>query len=171
MWMADSMACLEALKWGSKNYTLHTKTRQAYTQKTWSPLCEFGACCGVWLIYPLSLHWWNWFFLSQQVSIADCFLVRGRTWCPLLLSAQILCSWNMYRSFVCCHGLWVHMYISLLSLEGLLFLELSIISSSSGLPASTWAKISEGRCLIKTSHLGSLLQRFSFPHCPLVGLY
>lgn len=97
----------------------------------------------------------NWFFLSQQVSITDCFLVRGRTWCPLLLSAQILSSWNLYRSFVCCHGLWVHMYISLLSLEGLLSLELSIISSSYCFPASTWAKISEGRSLIKTSHLGS----------------
>ena len=40
---------------------------------------------GVWLIYLEILHQRKLTILSQQVSIANSFLVKGRTFCPLLL--------------------------------------------------------------------------------------
>jgi hypothetical protein len=40
---------------------------------TWS-----WACPGVWLIHPVTLNWRQLIFLfSQQVSVANSFLVRG----------------------------------------------------------------------------------------------
>lgn len=44
----------------------------------------------------------NWFFLSQQVSITNRFLVRGRTLCPLSCpSTRTLPGLNLCRCFAC----------------------------------------------------------------------
>lgn len=56
------------------------------------------------------------FSLSQQVSIADNFLVLGRTLCLFpLLSAGILSCFNLFKSSICSQSLCVHMYTSLVS--------------------------------------------------------
>lgn len=65
----------------------------------WQNIPKRGACLGVRLIYPLALHWRKRFSVSQGMSTANSFSVRGGTWCPLPhLHAGVLSGLNLCRS-------------------------------------------------------------------------
>lgn len=51
----------------------------------WPTISGHGACPGVLLIYPKTLHLRKWIFPSQQVSLTNSFLLRGGNLCLLLL--------------------------------------------------------------------------------------
>jgi len=58
----------------------------------WSTTTGHGAYLGIWLIYPVTLHWRKLISLSQQVSIASSFLDRGGTLCPFSLLGTVILS-------------------------------------------------------------------------------
>lgn len=60
-------------------------------------LLGMGPALEMWLIYPVWLHRRKQICLSQWVSIAGSFLVRGETQCPLHTFSPSAC--------ICCHSL------------------------------------------------------------------
>ena len=107
-----------------------------------------GACPAVCLIYPVSLHWENWFSLSKQLSITNSYLARCRALWPLpLLHAGILSDLSFCRSHEWCHSLCEVVCASaLLGLENDVALESTTTSGDSdrcslheSSPVTQWA--------------------------------
>lgn len=74
----------------------------------WLTIPECISWPAVLLIYTLLLHWKGWFFLPKYLSIANTFLARYGSLCPLLiLHARVLsglrsCAFfHMLREFLC----------------------------------------------------------------------
>lgn len=134
---------------------MHERTNGVWLD--WPTTPENEACPGMWWIYPETLHWSNWFSLSQQASIANSFLVRRRILCPpLLLSTRILSGSNLCRPCVCCHSLREFLCIAaLLGIDDVIFLESTSISGSCNFSASspTQTLNLEESHLIKTSNV------------------
>lgn len=88
------------------NTHIHTTTTTTSRGVKLSNLCWPT----IWLIYSVLLHWGkrkpSWFFPLHQVSLANGFLTRGATLCPLpLLCARILSVLILVRSSVCCYNI------------------------------------------------------------------
>ena len=81
----------------------------------WPIIPGHGPCPAVWVILPVTLCWRKLISSSQQVSIANSFLDRGGTLCPVsLFSARILSGLNLCRSCVRSHRLCVFIRVSVL---------------------------------------------------------
>ena len=119
----------------------------------WPTIPGHGAHPGVWFIYPLTPAVENWFFLCQQGSIANSFLVREGIPCLRLpLSAETLSGLHMQGSGVLPQCLWVHGYTGLNCVWKTLFLESpSMFDSCSFSHLLFLSSINfEGRNLLKT---------------------
>lgn len=79
----------------------------------WPDILWFGDCPGVWLIYPVTLHWRKLFFLLPSGVASRSLCSNGRSFCLPLLSADTQSSF-LYRSYVCSHCLCVFICLSVL---------------------------------------------------------
>lgn len=109
------------------------KKETKYTQKSGIPfeLANYSWALEMWLTYSGILHWRKFISLSEQVLIANGFLVRDRTLYPHLLHAGILSGLNFCRFCACYHSLFEFICASTpLGLKDVASLELSTTSNS-----------------------------------------
>lgn len=99
--------------------TIHTLKRKTKQRNPWGSFCAgqgpwpWGLLWSVWLIDPLPLHWRKWAFLLDQLSVANSFLARSGTLCPLpFFPSGTLSGLNLCRSCPW-HSFWVHVCFSL----------------------------------------------------------